>query len=81
MDANSRVSVAMQCDLAYFLHDSGLCEAYCKWYDDCAPLQRLLESKQEAQIVQDMLLEGKEKKYESCFLTSTSARNSHILPQ
>ena len=71
MDANARVAAAVHCDLAYFLQDSGLCEAYCKWYDDCAPLQRLLRSKEEAREVWDLLQEGKKRKYEPRLVAET----------
>ena len=65
MDANARVSAAQHCDLAYFLQESGMCEAYCRWYDECPPLQRLLRAKGEAREVWDMLQEGKKRRYES----------------
>ena len=60
-DANARVSRASSADLAYFLQERGLCAAFCDWYDEKPPIQRLLEKSKDARAVGALLVEGKKR--------------------
>ena len=70
--ANARVAKASSGELAFFLQEHDLCEAFCKWCDETPsdhegrvrlargskPLQRLLNRSEDAHKVADLFEEG-----------------------
>ena len=65
MSANKRVSEASVADLAYFIQERGLCDDFVAWYDEEAPIQRLLRKSEAARHVADVLAEGKKRGFDN----------------
>ena len=70
MNANQRTANANSGELAFFLQEKGLCEEFVKWYDEMAPIDRLLAKKPCARQANDLLQEGKKRGYEPSFVAS-----------
>lgn len=68
--ANALVARAKSSELAFYLQEKGLCEDFKAWYEEKAPVQRLLDRSNAARQVNELLEEGVKRGYDAAFLPS-----------